>query len=57
MEPDKYQCKRCGEVSEGPTALRRFCAFCGVHEVELERMPNPAAPEQPGAFQRLPAAV
>lgn len=58
MEP-QYQCQRCGETTEGQSALQCYCAFCGVHEVELKMVANPTAPvrKRPGDIQPLPAAV
>lgn len=50
-----YQCQRCGEVTEGPNATLRYCAFCGVHEVELLQVANPT--QRSHGSHRLPAAV
>ena len=50
-----YQCQRCGEVEHGAHAARRYCAFCGVYELELKGVPNPTAANHES--DRLPAAI
>lgn len=49
----QYLCQRCGDVTMGEAAIRRYCALCGVHEAELGHVKFPAQPGAPG----LPAAL
>jgi len=60
MNDPTYQCQRCGEATKGVNAFRRYCATCGVHEVELLAVHRPAAPVRDSGeawAHHLPAAV
>ncbi len=60
----RYQCMRCGGETENPGhAQARFCVLCGVSGFELDRVLQPASPDQSvmrpdrSRVRVLPAAV